>query len=188
MTIRLACQLVRASAGSWLAGLLVWAVVGLVSPEQSAGRPIDEKPDASFAASLGIKMVEIKPGSFTMGSTPEQIAALVQLDPEIDAEEFANEQPPHRVEITKPFRLSAHEVTVGQFRAFVNDTNYQTDAEINGVGGTAFDPAAGKVEQKPGYTWKNVAYEQTEKANGQVWVMEKVLQHLGPTWRQALSA
>jgi 5-methylcytosine-specific restriction endonuclease McrA len=32
------------------------------------------------------------------------------------------------------------------------------------------------------------AYEQTEKANGQVWVMEKVLQHLGPTWRQALSA
>jgi len=32
------------------------------------------------------------------------------------------------------------------------------------------------------------AYEQTEKANGQVWVMEKVLQHLGPTWREALSA
>jgi 5-methylcytosine-specific restriction endonuclease McrA len=27
------------------------------------------------------------------------------------------------------------------------------------------------------------AYEQTEKANGQVWVMEKVLHHLGPTWR-----
>ena len=32
------------------------------------------------------------------------------------------------------------------------------------------------------------AYEQTEKANGQVWVMEKVLQHLGPTWRESLSA
>ena len=32
------------------------------------------------------------------------------------------------------------------------------------------------------------AYEQTEKANGQVWVMEKVLQHLGPTWREYLSA
>ena len=27
------------------------------------------------------------------------------------------------------------------------------------------------------------AYEQTEKANGQVWVMEKVLHHFGPTWR-----
>ena len=32
------------------------------------------------------------------------------------------------------------------------------------------------------------AYEQTEKANGQVWVMEKVLHHLGPTWRECLSA
>lgn len=32
------------------------------------------------------------------------------------------------------------------------------------------------------------AYQQTEKANGQVWVMEKFLQHLGPAWRQCLSA
>lgn len=32
------------------------------------------------------------------------------------------------------------------------------------------------------------AYEQTEKANGQVWVMEKVLHHLGPTWRQCFAA
>ena len=32
------------------------------------------------------------------------------------------------------------------------------------------------------------SYQQTEKANGQVWVMEKVLQHLGPGWIQCLSA
>jgi hypothetical protein len=31
-------------------------------------------------------------------------------------------------------------------------------------------------------------YEQTEKANGQVWVTEKVLQRLGSTWPQCLSA
>jgi 5-methylcytosine-specific restriction endonuclease McrA len=31
-------------------------------------------------------------------------------------------------------------------------------------------------------------YQQTEKANGQVWVMEKVLQHLSPAWQQCLSA
>jgi hypothetical protein len=31
-------------------------------------------------------------------------------------------------------------------------------------------------------------YQQTEKANGQVWVMEKVLQHLSPAWPQCLSA
>lgn len=31
-------------------------------------------------------------------------------------------------------------------------------------------------------------YQQTEKANGQLWVMEKALQHLGPDWPQCLSA
>lgn len=31
-------------------------------------------------------------------------------------------------------------------------------------------------------------YQQTEKANGQVWVTEKVLQHLGPAWPQCFAA
>jgi 5-methylcytosine-specific restriction endonuclease McrA len=31
-------------------------------------------------------------------------------------------------------------------------------------------------------------YQQTEKANGQVWVMEKVLQHLSPAWPQCLAS
>jgi hypothetical protein len=34
-------------------------------------------------------------------------------------------------------------------------------------------------------TW---VYQQTEEANGQVWVEEKVLQHLSPAWPQCLSA
>lgn len=32
-------------------------------------------------------------------------------------------------------------------------------------------------------TW---VYQQTEKANGQVWVMERILQHLSPAWSQCL--
>ncbi len=31
-------------------------------------------------------------------------------------------------------------------------------------------------------------YQQTEKANGQVWVRQRVLQHLSPAWSQCLSA
>jgi 5-methylcytosine-specific restriction endonuclease McrA len=31
-------------------------------------------------------------------------------------------------------------------------------------------------------------YQQTEKANGQVWVMEKVLRHLGPDWTKCFAA
>ena len=32
------------------------------------------------------------------------------------------------------------------------------------------------------------AYEQTERANGQVWLEENVFQHLGPEWRRLLVA
>jgi hypothetical protein len=31
-------------------------------------------------------------------------------------------------------------------------------------------------------------YQQTEKANGQVWVMEKLLRHLGPDWTKCFAA
>jgi hypothetical protein len=32
------------------------------------------------------------------------------------------------------------------------------------------------------------AYQQTAKANGQVWVKERVLQHLSPGWLQCFAA
>jgi hypothetical protein len=31
-------------------------------------------------------------------------------------------------------------------------------------------------------------YQQTEKASGQVWVMEKVLRHLAPSWAACFAA
>jgi 5-methylcytosine-specific restriction endonuclease McrA len=34
----------------------------------------------------------------------------------------------------------------------------------------------------------NWVYQQTEKANGQVWVVEKVLEHLSPAWHQCFAA
>ena len=37
--------------------------------------------------------------------------------------------------ITRPFYLGIHEVTRGQFRRFVDDSGYQTEAEKDGKGG-----------------------------------------------------
>lgn len=47
----------------------------------------------------------------------------------------SDEGPVHRVRITRPFCLGVHEVTMSQFRAFVEDTGYVTDAERDGRGG-----------------------------------------------------
>ena len=57
--------------------------------------------------------------------------------------------------------MGIHEVTRGQFAAFVTDTGYQTDAEKDGKGGWGFD-AAGNGSQKPEYTWKDNGMSQTD--------------------------
>ena len=47
----------------------------------------------------------------------------------------------HEVEITKGFYLGIHEVTIGQFRRFVELENYRTEAERDGKGGYGYDVA-----------------------------------------------
>jgi formylglycine-generating enzyme required for sulfatase activity len=71
---------------------------------------------AELTNSLGMKLVWIPPGRFCLGS-----ADL--------ADDIQGDEKPHRVCITRPFYLAVHEVTVGQFRRFVEATGYSTDAE-----------------------------------------------------------
>lgn len=62
--------------------------------------------------SIGMPLVLIPAGEFVMGY----------------AEGESDEKPAHRVQITRPFWLGRCEVTVGQFRKFVEDSNYDVDA------------------------------------------------------------
>ena len=45
--------------------------------------------------------------------------------PDSDQDAQDDEKPQHRVRITRPFYLGATEVTVGQFRRFVETTGYR---------------------------------------------------------------
>src|SRR5271157_3152132 len=87
--------------------------------------------------SLGMNFTLIKAGEFLMGSP----------DTDKDASDVYGEKPRHRVRITRPFYLGVHEVTRGQFRRFVEETGYQTDAEKDGKGGWGWDEQAKKFEQ-----------------------------------------
>ena len=53
--------------------------------------------------------------------------------PQYEAERFQldDEYPVHKVRITHPFYMGVYAVTVGEFRKFVDDANYATDAERN---------------------------------------------------------
>ena len=79
---------------------------------------------------LGMKLQVIPPGEF-----------------------FMTQQ--YRVRISRPFRIAAHEVTIGQFRTFVNETGYKTDAEASGKGGGVMDRTGKTIDPSPDYTWRN---------------------------------
>jgi formylglycine-generating enzyme required for sulfatase activity len=125
-------------------------------PQPSPGSPVKE-----LSNSLGMTLLRIEPGSFLTGSTKEQIEHLIRLFPDSKPEWFNAEQPQHRVEITRPFFLGVHQVTVGQFRRFVERSGYQTESEKDGKGSYAWDQSKNAWELDPSKSWRSPGFEQT---------------------------
>ena len=82
----------------------------------------------------------------------------------LKADFFKDEHPQHRVRITKPFYLGTYHVTRGQFRQFVKDTGYKTDAEKGEKPGAfGWDPEKKKFGFNEKYSWRNAGFEQTDE-------------------------
>ncbi|MFO7904895.1 MAG: formylglycine-generating enzyme family protein [Pirellulaceae bacterium] len=117
---------------------VVFALYGLL-PFVSLTRPsLGAERRNPITNTIGMKLVLIPAGDFMMGSreTPEEVARAVGGKPAY----FTDEQPSHRVRITKPFYLGTHEVTRGQFRQFIDDSGH--------------DPEG---------SWRKVDFEQTDE-------------------------
>jgi formylglycine-generating enzyme required for sulfatase activity len=122
---------------------------------------------------LGMKLVLVPAGEFLMGSdeSPESLAkAFPQYDPERFAK-LGDEGPVHKVRITKPFFMGQHEVTVGQWRKYLEASGYTPESEADGTGGYGYNPDydAAKTERgdafegrDPKYSWKNPGFKQTD--------------------------
>jgi formylglycine-generating enzyme required for sulfatase activity len=115
--------------------------------------------------SVGLKLVRIPAGEFLMGgheSTEQLIRAFAAHNRQPD--DFKDEYPRHEVRITRDFFLGKFEVTVGQFRRFVKETGYKTEAERDGEGGWGYNPKTRLCEgRKPQYTWRDPGFEQTDE-------------------------
>ena len=86
----------------------------------------------------------VKPGEFAMGKGPEEDGP-------------ASERPRHRVGLGRPYYLGEKEVTLGQFKAFVEATGYITDAEKRGKA-SGWDGR--KWGKKRGVNWKTPGFSQ----------------------------
>jgi formylglycine-generating enzyme required for sulfatase activity len=119
-----------------LAALLALAIAVPARSNAATPPPVVEN-------GLGMPFVLIPAGEFLMGSdeSPEDLAKAY---PQYDAERFltlSDEAPVHRVRITRPFYLGCHEVTVGQFRRFIEASGYVPESIADGTGGYGYNPA-----------------------------------------------
>jgi formylglycine-generating enzyme required for sulfatase activity len=92
-----------------LSGLLVVPGLALLGWTR-APAPLPGKRAKGFSNSIGMKLVLIPAGKFTMGS------------PKDEGDRSGDEQQ-HEVTITKAFYLAAHEVTQGQWKAVMGKDN-----------------------------------------------------------------
>ena len=97
-----------------------------------------KEPPKKLSVDLGggvkMEMVLVPSGEFKMGSgeSAEETAAFFDKNYNLSSSMavfYKDEHPQHRVRITKPFYLGTYHVTRGQFRQFVKDSGYKTDAE-----------------------------------------------------------
>lgn len=99
-----------------------------------------------FTNSAGMTFVLVPPGTFMMGSPDDE--------PGHNAHGY--DETLHSVTLTRPFYLAKHETTVGQFRRFVESTQYVTDGEKNG-GGHAHDARA-VWKHREGVSWRKPGF------------------------------
>jgi formylglycine-generating enzyme len=118
---------------------------------------------------IGMKLTRIPAGEFMMGSRESAEDTVAFFNKTYGAHYVLvgfvkDEHPQHRVRITKPFYLGTYHVTRGQFRRFVNDTGYKTDAETGErQGAFAWNPEKKHIEFVRDCTWRNPGFEQTEE-------------------------
>jgi formylglycine-generating enzyme required for sulfatase activity len=124
--------------------------------------------------SLGMPFVRLPAGEFLMGSD-ESAESLAKAFPQLPRERFdqlGDEGPAHRVRITRPFWIGQTEVTVGQFRRFIEASGHVPESIADGTGGYGwradYDPATSPrgdafEGREKRYSWRNPGFAQGDE-------------------------
>lgn len=112
-----------------------------------------------------LEMVQVPAGSFQMGTNATGIGWIEKM----------GLRPVHSVTITKPFLMQKTHVTVAQFKAFVEDTSYKTEAERSGGGNVYLAQDTWVAKEK--VNWLNPSFEH-EIFDGHDWIYKDDLSRL----------
>lgn len=143
----------------------------LLAAAGCAGPP--PAPSTALVDAAGIAFVRIPAGEFAMGSdepAADVAAAFPGTEPDRH-DDLADEAPVHRVRITRPFLIGRYEVTVGQFRRFVEASGYVAESEADGSGAYGYNAARAQrgttsgeafEGRSPRYSWRDPGFPQTD--------------------------
>lgn len=141
-----------------MVAILVGASVG--ANAAPTGKPVKgESKRLDLGGDVSLEVVYIPPGEFEMGSTPEEKAWATGIEggarPGTVRESYEGEKP-RLMRVKEGFWMGRTEVSVGQFRRFVEESGYVSDAEKPGGRTQVFDPAWGITAKAPPHPWISV--------------------------------
>ncbi len=159
----------RMAALTALAALVGCTLARAEEPKAAKGK--DAKAvggEKQITSSTGMKLVLIPSGEFLMGNGESAEATATfyrnKYATAVFAADLKDEYPQHRVRITRPYYLGKFQVTRGQFRQFIDATQYRTESEkAKKPGADGWDPSIRGKSFGAEYSWRNVGFEQTDK-------------------------
>lgn len=122
----------------------VIALAGRIDDAKHYARFKPHQPfiDAWAMSSPAPEMVVIPYGSFEMGASLEMASAA------------AVEKPRHAVKFERGFAIARNEITVGQFRQFIESSGYKTRASSRGWS-MIFDEKGGSMTKRENIDWRH---------------------------------
>ncbi len=113
-----------------------------------------------LGSGVSLEVMYIPAGNFKMGSSPEEKAWATGIEggatPGTERESYEGMQP-RQMRVKDAFWMGRTEVTVGQFRRFVEETSYVSDSEKPGGKTQVFDPNWKITAKAPPHPWISVA-------------------------------
>ena len=127
-----------------MSGFLALSLMSFLAVAESATPANGQRLlDALKSGGTAPELVAIPDGHYVMGSAEEE------------AGRYPNEGPQHLVSFAKPFAIGRTEVTVGEFRRFVEATGYLTTAERGAFRGSLTrNTTTGQWEIVPTLNWR----------------------------------
>jgi serine/threonine-protein kinase len=123
--------------------------VGFRCAKSAAG--VDISLPTEITDKSGASVVLIPGGEFVMGASSDVQAQMLDLCPNCDPASITDQAPQRSIYVS-PFWIYKTEVTIGQFRRFVESINYVTSAEKRGFS-VVLDASTNEYISKPGISW-----------------------------------